>query len=179
MNTVPTTPTDAETCDLSWCDQPPHHDGRHIRHAGLVQPTPWNTVAAVLVTIEAGAQETDPLPVVSLVGKHTPRLSARLTWREAGSLANLLARTIENHDPGGVLLGRVASVDVSTDHSADDWERALLRIGASGTLEATGTAVVVEHDATDDTLRIHAPERTDVDRVREAIRAAAVALGIV
>ena len=67
----------------------------------------------------------------------------------------------------------------TTDRSHDDWQRALVRLGASGTLEMTGTAVVIEHDTMDDTLRIHAPERTDLDRVREVVRAAAVALGIV
>jgi hypothetical protein len=67
----------------------------------------------------------------------------------------------------------------TTDYSHDDWQRALVRIGASGTLEMTGTAVIIEHDATDDTLRLHAPARTDVERVREVVRAAANALGII
>jgi hypothetical protein len=68
---------------------------------------------------------------------------------------------------------------VSTDYGHDDWQRALVRLGASGTLEMTGTAVVIEHDAMDETLRLHAPERTDLKRVREVVRAAAVALGII
>ncbi len=67
---------------------------------------------------------------------------------------------------------------VSTDYGHDDLQRALVRIGASGTLEMTGTAVVIEHDMMDDTLRLHATERTDLERVREVVRAAAVALGL-
>jgi hypothetical protein len=39
--------------------------------------------------------------------------------------------------------------------------------------------LVVEHDTVDDTLRVHAPARTDIERVREVVRAAAVALGII
>lgn len=73
---------------------------------------------------------------------------------------------------------QVVTAYLTTAHSHDDWQRALVRLGASGTLEATGMVVVIEHDATDETLRLHAPERTDVDRVREVVGAAAVTLGV-
>ncbi|HMG31365.1 MAG TPA: hypothetical protein VK585_14725 [Jiangellaceae bacterium] len=112
------------------------------------------------------------------------RRSARLDWREAEAMAGLLEQAIEDHDPDAIVERRMKTsiampIEVSTDYSADDWQRALVRIGASGTIEMTGTAVVVEHDATDETLRVHAPARTDVDRVREVVRVAAVALGVI
>ena len=189
MNTVPTTPTDAGHCQLDWCTNRRGHRDQHVRVVGVVEPTPFNNnVQAVLVTVEAGRGEVDPLPVVALAGDgESFRRSVRLDWREAEALAGLLERAIEDFDPDAIVQrhmlgdqrGNTTSVEVSTAHSHDDWQRALVRIGASGTLEATGTAIVVAHDATDETLRLHAPERTDVERVREVVSAAAVALGIV
>jgi hypothetical protein len=147
----------------------------------VIEPSTWNAVAAVLVTLEAGWGETDPMPVLTMAGKDGDRVtrhSVRLTWCEAEALADWLGRSLV-WSPHPRRQETSRRHEVSTDHEASEWEHALLRIGASGTLEATGTAVVVEHDATDDTLRLHAPERTDVERVREVVRAAAVALGIV
>src|SRR5918994_1954014 len=76
------------------------------------------------------------------------------------------------------MCGQLAAAAGSTEYGHDDWQRALVRLGASDTLEMIGTAVVIEHDIVDETLRLHAHERTDVERVREVVRAAAVALGI-
>ena len=180
MNTVPTPPADADRCQLDWCTARRGHHGHHVRVIDVVEPTRFdNNVQAVIVTIEAGRGEIEPLPVVTLVGDgESFRRAVRLDWSEASALAGLLARAVESHDPDR-LAQRRAPVDVRTHHEASEWEHALLRLGASGTLEHTGTAVVVEHDATDDTLRLHAPERTDLERVREVVRAAAVQLGII
>jgi hypothetical protein len=180
-DTLPTTPADAEHCQLDWCTNRRGHTDNHLRVIGVVEPTAWSEYQAVIVTVEAGRGETDPLPVLTLVGKDA-RHAVRMEWREAEALADLLARAVEDHDPDVVvqprMRGNVAPADLSTEYGHDDWQRALVRIGASGTIEMTGTAVVVEHDATDDTLRLHAPERTEVDRVREVVRAAAIALGL-
>jgi hypothetical protein len=151
----------------------------------VVEPTPFNNnVQAVIVTIEAGRGEVDPLPVLTQAGDgESFRRSVQLDWREAEALAGLLARAIEDHDPYAIVARGVRptaeSIDVRTDYGHDDWQRALVRLGASGTLEMAGTAVVLEHDTTDETLRLHAPARTDLERVREVVHAAAVALGMV
>ena len=179
MSTVPTTQPDAEQCNVPWCQQPFDHDGNHLSYVGHVEPSPWSPAKAVVVTVEAGRNETEALPVVTLVshdGERVARLSARLTWREAGDLAGLLDRST-GAQPN--VWEQVAAAALTTEHSHDQWAHALLRLGASGTLEANGTAIVIEHDAIDETLRLHAPERTDVDRVREVVRAVAVALGII
>jgi hypothetical protein len=64
-------------------------------------------------------------------------------------------------------------------HSLDDWQRALLRLDASEALETTDAAILVEHDAgPNELLRVHAPAGTSVEQVREAVVAAAVALGV-
>ncbi|MGH6691142.1 MAG: hypothetical protein ACREF4_10765 [Gammaproteobacteria bacterium] len=77
------------------------------------------------------------------------------------------------------MLDGAVPVDVSTDHDWHAWQRALVRLGASGAIEMTGCAVIVEFDTDENaTLRLHAPEGTGVERVREAVRAAAVALGV-
>jgi hypothetical protein len=82
----------AESCTVvSWCDQPAGHGDRHVRLVGLVEPSGFNTVSAVLVTVEAGPAESEPLPVVALGGKLAPSASVRLTWAEAATLAQLLA----------------------------------------------------------------------------------------
>jgi hypothetical protein len=167
------------TCQVDWCERPFDHDGNHLSYVGHVEPSPWSPVKAVVVTVEAGRNETEALPVVTLVshdGERVSRLSARLTWREAGDLAGLLDRST-GAQPN--VREQVAAAAVTTAHSHKQWQHALLRLGASGALEATGTAIVVEHDTVEETLRIHAPERTDVDRVREIVRVAAVRLGIV
>jgi hypothetical protein len=158
MNTVPTTQPDAESCALDWCTNRRGHTDNHVRVVGVVEPTGWSEYQAVIVTCEAGRPETDPLPVLALVGKD-PRHTVRMEWPEAARVADLLARAAEQHGPDAIVQGRgnLRSPEVSTDHSADDWQRALVRIGASGTIEMTGTAVVIEHDATDDTLRLYAP----------------------
>jgi hypothetical protein len=75
-----------------WCTQPASHDGNHTRLIGSVEPTPFdNTVQEILVTVEAAAGKTEPLPVVTLVTDgNVTRLSARMTWREAGELCGLV-----------------------------------------------------------------------------------------
>jgi hypothetical protein len=82
--TVPTTPHGADRCALDWCQQPAGHaPENHVRLVDLVEPTPFNsTVEAVLVTIEAGAGEVDPLPVVTLVATAN-RSAARFGWTGA------------------------------------------------------------------------------------------------
>ena len=181
-DTVPTRPNDG--CSLDWCTNRRGHTDNHVRVIDVLEPTPFNNnVRAVIVTVEPGRGEVDPLPVVTLVGDgESFRRSVRLDWREAEALAGLLARTVESNDPDSLvqrgMRSKVGPADVGTEHSHADWQHALVRLGASGTLEATGTAVVVEHDAVDQVLRLHAPQRTEVERVREVVRAAAVALGI-
>ena len=141
--TVPTTPTDAEHCDVPWCQQPASHlPENHLRLVAVVEPSTWNSISAVLVTVEAGWGEADPMPVLTMAGKDGDRVtrrSVRLTWREAAALAGWLVRAVESLDPDR-LAQRRAPVDVRTHHEAGEWEHALLRLGASGTLEATGTA---------------------------------------
>jgi len=45
MNTVPTTPTDAERCDVPWCQQPASHlPENHVRVIAVVGPSTWNIV---------------------------------------------------------------------------------------------------------------------------------------
>ena len=88
-----TIPNDTASCAvLGWCQQPPEHDGNHVRLVGLVEPSP--STSTVLVTIEAGPGETEPLPVLTLAGLtergRVIRLSARMTWREAGELGGLI-----------------------------------------------------------------------------------------
>jgi hypothetical protein len=54
-----------ESCTVvSWCDQPAGHRDRHVRLVGLVEPSGFNTISAILVTVEAGPAESEPLPVV-------------------------------------------------------------------------------------------------------------------
>ena len=94
MNTVPTTPTDAERCDVPWCQQPASHlPENHVRVIAVVGPSTWNIVSAVLVTLEAGWGEADPMPVLTLAGKDTANHVVRQTWREATALAASLRPT--------------------------------------------------------------------------------------
>ncbi|MGH8823019.1 MAG: hypothetical protein ACRDVN_00880 [Jiangellaceae bacterium] len=142
---------------------------------------PRRSLQTALVTVEAGPGETDPLPVLMQVGADARRASARMSWLEARTLADLLEHAVEDHDPDAVVQrrGSVAPVDVSTSHGHADWQRALVRLGASGTVEMTGTSVIVEHDTgVNETLRLHAPEGTRVEQVRQMVIAAAAALGV-
>jgi hypothetical protein len=74
----------------------------------VVEPTPFNNnVQAVIVTIEAGRGEVDPLPVLTQAGDgESFRRSVRLDWREAEALAGLLERAIEDHDPDAIVQRR-------------------------------------------------------------------------
>ena len=50
-DTVPTAPTDAEGCELDWCQQPAGHaPENHVRVVDLVEPTLYNNVQAVITT---------------------------------------------------------------------------------------------------------------------------------
>jgi hypothetical protein len=112
-NTVPTTPTGAEGCELDWCQQPAGHaPENHVHLVGVVEPTPFdNHTQAVLVTVEAGHDEVDPLPVVTLVGDgETSRRPVRLDWREAVHLARALIRAVEDHAPAAVLARGVGTI---------------------------------------------------------------------
>jgi hypothetical protein len=91
-DTVSTKPTDAEPCDLSWCQQSRGNQDNHVRLVGLVEPTPWSDVSAVVVSVQAGQQETAPLPVIGVGSKlTTPHVQARMTWAEFATMARLLA----------------------------------------------------------------------------------------
>jgi hypothetical protein len=59
----------------------------------VVGPSTWNIVSAVLVTLEAGWGEADPMPVLTLAGKDTANHVVRQTWREATALAASLRPT--------------------------------------------------------------------------------------
>jgi hypothetical protein len=92
MNTVPTTPTDAEHCDVPWCQQPSGHTDNHVHLVGLVEPAPWSDVSAVLVSVQCGPDEREPLPVIGVGSKlTTPHVQVRMTWAECAMLVRLLA----------------------------------------------------------------------------------------
>jgi hypothetical protein len=70
MNNLPTTPTNAEHCDVPWCQQPASHlPENHMHLVAVVEPSTWNSINAVLVTVEAGRAETDPMPVLTMAGR--------------------------------------------------------------------------------------------------------------
>jgi len=104
-NTVPTTPANTGSCTLAWCTNRRGHHDNHVNVIGVVEPTPFNnTVQAVLVTVECGRAEVDPLPVVTLVGDgEASRRPVRLGWREALTLARMLVRAVEEHDPDAIV----------------------------------------------------------------------------
>jgi hypothetical protein len=98
MNNLPTTPTNAEHCDVPWCQQPASHlPENHMHLVAVVEPSTWNSINAVLVTVEAGWAETDPMPVLTMAGRDGDRVtrrSVRLTWSEAEALADWLRRSL-------------------------------------------------------------------------------------
>jgi hypothetical protein len=84
-------PNRGERCQVDWCQEPAGHTTNHVALVGVVEPTPWSDVSAVVVSVQCGPDEREPLPVLGVGSKLTvPHVQARMTWAEAATLAGLL-----------------------------------------------------------------------------------------
>jgi hypothetical protein len=85
-------PNPGGRCQVDWCQEPAGHTTNHVAFVGVVEPTPWSDISAVVVSVQCGPHETKPLPVVGSGSKlTTPHVQARLTGAGCATLGRLLA----------------------------------------------------------------------------------------
>jgi hypothetical protein len=78
-----------------WCDESHGHPGPHHHFIGDVVLDVDNQTRLVLVAVECGPDETDPLPVLRLgIRAGAPITIVRPTWEQAARLVAPLRDTI-------------------------------------------------------------------------------------
>ena len=78
---------------VPWCEEADGHAAVHHRYIGEVHLDRYNEPRVILVTVECGAAETIPLPVLRFATElgGSSVAVARLTWAQSNALTALLA----------------------------------------------------------------------------------------
>ena len=83
------------SCTVNWCGEPSGHAGQHKRILGEVTCPKDNKASAIVVSVESGPTEVDPLPVVTLITAFgVPIAATRLDWVGSARLGALLSEAV-------------------------------------------------------------------------------------